>query len=230
MSAEITLPVGQQNQNIVRLATAQALAGANSVVFYTTGADCGQRHRALADAGHAAHHHFCAGVAACILPFGALARRRGRKTVFMVGTGAGVLTGALAALAVAIASFGLFCLAAFFGGAYAAVAVSFRFAATDGVSGERRARALSLVMGGGVAAGIIGPMLVTATMNLWPPHTFAMTFIAQGLVAAVSALVLLGVKTPEPAAQAKSGGRRWAKSCASRGFPGRFLAALYPIW
>ena len=38
MSAEITLPVGQQNQNIIRLATAQALAGANSVVFYATGA------------------------------------------------------------------------------------------------------------------------------------------------------------------------------------------------
>ena len=41
MSAEITLPVGQQNQNIIRLATAQALAGANSVVFYATGAIVG---------------------------------------------------------------------------------------------------------------------------------------------------------------------------------------------
>ena len=41
MSAEITLPVGQQSQNIVRLATAQALAGANSVVFYATGAIVG---------------------------------------------------------------------------------------------------------------------------------------------------------------------------------------------
>lgn len=41
MSAEMTLPVRQQNQNIVRLATAQALAGANSVVFYATGAIVG---------------------------------------------------------------------------------------------------------------------------------------------------------------------------------------------
>ncbi|PLM45808.1 MFS transporter, partial [Klebsiella michiganensis] len=174
MSAEITLPVGQQNQNMVRLATAQALAGANSVVFYATGAIVGNAIAPSPTLATLPITIFVLGMAACILPFGALARRRGRKTVFMVGTGAGVLTGALAALAVAIASFGLFCLAAFFGGAYAAVAVSFRFAATDGVSGERRARALSLVMGGGVAAGIIGPMLVTATMNLWPPHTFAM--------------------------------------------------------
>ena len=216
MSAEITLPVGQQNQNIVRLATAQALAGANSVVFYATGAIVGNAIAPSPTLATLPITIFVLGMAACILPFGALARRRGRKTVFMVGTGAGVLTGVLAALAVAIASFGLFCLAAFFGGAYAAVA--FRFAATDGVSGERRARALSLVMGGGVAAGIIGPMLVTATMNLWPPHTFAMTFIAQGLVAAVSALVLLGVKTPEPAAQAKSGGRPLGEIVRQPGF------------
>ena len=64
-------------------------------------------------------------------------------------------------------SFLLFCLAAMLGGAHAAVALSFRFAATDGVVPARRARALSLVMGGGVAAGIIGPMLVTGTMHLW---------------------------------------------------------------
>lgn len=113
MSAEITLPVGQQNQNIVRLATAQALAGANSVVFYATGAIVGNAIAPSPTLATLPITIFVLGMAACILPFGALARRRGRKTVFMVGTGAGVLTGALAALAVAIASFGLFCLAAF---------------------------------------------------------------------------------------------------------------------
>lgn len=91
----------------------------------------------------------------------------------MVGTGAGVITGLTASLAVFIGSFLLFCIAAFMGGAYAAVALSFRFAATDGVTPERRARALSLVMGGGVIAGVVGPVLVSGTMHLWPPHTFA---------------------------------------------------------
>lgn len=112
MSVEITLPVGQQNQNIVRPATAQALAGANSVVFTPQG-DCGNAIAPSPTLATLPITIFVLGMAACILPFGALARRRGRKTVFMVGTGAGVLTGALAALAVAIASFGLFCLAAF---------------------------------------------------------------------------------------------------------------------
>ena len=56
----------------------------------------------------------------------------------MVGTGAGVITGLTAALAVFIGSFLLFCIAAFMGGAYAAVAkLSFcrngwRYARTPG--------------------------------------------------------------------------------------------------
>lgn len=117
-----------------------------------------------------------------------------------------------------LGSFLLFCIAAFLGGAYAAVALSFRFAATDGVTPERRARALSLVMGGGVAAGVIGPMLVTGTMHLWPPHTFAMTFIAQSLVAAFSALVLKGVKSVEPMIVAKAAGRPLAEIVRQPGF------------
>ena len=35
------LPLAAQNKNIIRLAAAQALAGANSVVFYATGAIVG---------------------------------------------------------------------------------------------------------------------------------------------------------------------------------------------
>lgn len=178
MSTEVTLPVGQQNNNIIRLATAQALAGANSVVFYATGAIVGDAmapDRALATLPLTI---FVVGMAALILPFGALARRYGRRAAFLAGTSTGVLTGLTAALAVVIGSFWLFCLAGFMSGAYAAVAISFRFAATDGVARERRARALSLVMGGGVAAGIVGPMLVTGTMDLWPPYTFAATYLA----------------------------------------------------
>ena len=36
------------------------------------------------------------------------------------------------------------------------------------------------------------------TMNLWQPYMYAATFLAQAAVAAVSALVLLGVRLPMP--------------------------------
>ena len=212
------LPLAVQNKNIFRLAAAQALAGANSVVFYATGAIVGNAIAPSPSLATLPITLFVLGMAASILPFGALARTRGRKAAFRLGTGAGMVTGLAAALAVVLNSFLLFCLAAMLGGAYAAVALSFRFAATDGVAPARRARALSLVMGGGVAAGIIGPMLVTGTMHLWPAHTFAVTFLAQALVAVLAAFLLRGVTPAEPTAASVRGGRPLREIIRQPGF------------
>jgi MFS family permease len=209
-SLQDPLPVlSEQDQrgNIARLTVAQALAGANSVVVYATGAIIGHMlapNKALATLPISI---FVVGMAACILPAGAIARRHGRRAAFLAGTGLGVLAGLVAAVAVLLGSFWLFCAATFCGGAYAAVVLSFRFAAADGVEPDLRARALSFVMGGGVAAGVVGPQLVTYTMHLWPPHLFAATFVAQAAAAALSAVVLLGVRLPMPSAAEVAGGR-----------------------
>lgn len=193
--------------NLIRLTVAQALSGANAVVVYATGAIVGNMlapSRALATLPITI---FVLGMTVCSLPAGVIAQRYGRRTAFMVGTGCGVLIGLLAALAVVQGSFWLFCLATFFGGAYAAVVLSFRFAAADCVPPEQRARALSIVMAGGIFAGVIGPQLVTYTMDLWTPYTFAGTFLAQAAVAAISALLLLGVRLPMPTKEEVAGGR-----------------------
>src|SRR3546814_20352113 len=116
-------------------------------------------------------------MAACIRPVGAITRRHGRRSAFLVGTGAGVLAGLLAMLAVILGGFWLFCLAPFFGGRYAAVVLSFRFAAADGMEPNRSARALLLAMAGGVAAGVVGPQLVTWPVDLWPLHHFAFPYL-----------------------------------------------------
>ena len=58
MSTEHMLPLAVQNKNILRLAAAQALAGANSVVFYATGAIVGN---AIAPSPSLADHPVCAG-------------------------------------------------------------------------------------------------------------------------------------------------------------------------
>lgn len=197
----------QERGNVLRLAICQALAGANSTVVYATGAVVGDMlapSKALATLPISV---FVVGMALCTLPAGAIAQRHGRRAAFMLGTGCGVLAGLLASLAVFYAAFWLLCLATFFGGVYAAVVLSFRFAAADCAVPERRPRALSAVMAGGVFAGVIGPQLVTHTMNLWPPHLFAATYLGQAAVAAVSALILLGVKLPMPTAAERNGGR-----------------------
>lgn len=196
-----------QRANIARLTIAQALAGANAVGIYATGAIIGNVLAPDKTLATLPVSIFVVGMAACILPAGAIARRHGRRAAFLAGTGCGVLMGLLAALAIFIGSFWLFCLAAFFGGAYAAVVLSFRFAAADGVEPALRPRALSFVMGGGVAAGVVGPQLVTYTMHFWPPYMFAVTFLVLAAVAALSALVLVGVRLPMPTPAETAGGR-----------------------
>ncbi|MDB5823299.1 MAG: transporter [Herminiimonas sp.] len=186
--------------NLASLTIAQALAGANTTVIFATGAIVGSTlapNQALATLPISL---FVVGMAACALPAGVIAQRRGRGAAFLVGTACGVIVGLLSALAVVLGSFWLYCVATFFGGAYAAVVFSYRFAAADCVPPDRRPRALSFVMAGGVFAGVIGPQLVNYTMDLWAPYTFAVTFLAQAAVAVLSALILLRVRIPPPVA------------------------------
>ena len=211
-----------QRGNIWRLAIAQALAGANSVVIYATGAIVGNMLAPTPVLATLPISIFVIGMAACILPAGAIARRYGRRAAFLVGAAAGIFTGLLAMLAVIMGWFWLFCLATFFGGGYAAIVLSFRLAATDGITPASRAPAMSLVMGGGVAAGVIGPQLEIWTMTQWPPRMFASTFLMQAAVAALSVLVLLGVRLPMPTIAEMAGGRPLAVIALQP----RFIAAV----
>jgi MFS family permease len=190
--------IRRERSNVVRLAVAQALAGANSTVVYATGAVVGDMLAPTKALATLPVSVFVVGMALCTLPAGAVAERYGRRTAFLLGAGSGVLAGLIAFLAVLHALFWLFCAATFFGGVYAAVVLSFRFAAADCAAPDRRPRAISAVMAGGVFAGVIGPQLVTHTMNLWPPYLFAATFIGQAAVAALSAVILAGVELPPP--------------------------------
>lgn len=151
------------------------------------------------------------------LPVGAVARQHGCHAAFFLGNGCGVVSGLLASLALVQASFVLFCIAMLFGGAYAAVVLTFRFAAAECVPAADKPRALSLVLAGGVFAGVLGPQLVTATMNQWPPHAYAATYLCAAAVSVLSALVLRGVRfAGSPAVPATAGAAPSALPITSR--------------
>ena len=208
--------------NVLRLALAQALAGANAIVVYATGAVVGDTLAPSPALATLPISIFVVGMAVCTLPAGMVARRYGRRAAFLLGTGAGVAAGLVAAVAVVLGSFALFCFGTFLGGVYAAVVLSFRFAAADCVPPEQRARALSTVMAGGIAAGVLGPQIVTYTMGLWPPYLFAASYVAQGAVALLSMGVLAGVRLPAVAAADRTGGRPLAVIARQP----RFVAAV----
>ncbi len=197
------------NPDVLRLASSQALAGANSTVIFATGAIIGHILAPSPALATVPVSIFVVGMAAATLPVGVVTRRYGRKTSALFGSVCGVTVGLLAALALVIQSFSLFCVAMLFGGAYAAVVLTYRFAAAECVPAEHRARAMSTVLAGGVAAGVLGPQLVTATMNLWSPHAYAVTYLAASAGTAVlSAIVLQGVRFEhQPPVSAHAHGR-----------------------
>jgi MFS family permease len=193
--------------NVMRLAAAQALTGANSAVIFATGSIIGATLAPSISLATVPLSMYVVGLAAGTLPTGAISRAYGRRVAFIIGTGCGVLTGLLGAFAILHGSFALFCCATFLGGLYGAVSQSYRFAAADGASTEFRPKAVSWVMAGGVFAGVLGPQLVEWTMDIWPPYLFAFSFVMQALVALIAMAVLAGVEAPKPAPSDLHGGR-----------------------
>ncbi len=197
--------------NVLRLAAAQAFAGANSTVIVATSGIAGSMFSPDPAYATVPVSVFVVGSAIATLPQGWVARRWGRRTAFVIGTGFGVLAGLVGSVAMYAGSFWLLCLATFFGGIYAAVAASYRFAATDGAPLDFRPRAISWVMVGGVFAGILGPQLVQWTMNIWQPYLFSASYLAQAVIALIAMVVLAGVDLPKPTAADLRAGRPLAE-------------------
>ena len=193
--------------NVVRLAAAQALTGANSAVIFATGSIVGATLAPDVSFATVPISMYVLGLAAGTLPTGAISRAYGRRTAFIIGTGCGASTGLLGAFAILHSSFWLFCCATFLGGLYGAVSQSYRFAAADGASAAYRPKAVSWVMAGGVFAGVLGPQLVQWTMDIWQPYLFAFSFVVQAAVALLAMAVLAGVDAPKPALADLHGGR-----------------------
>ncbi|SDH62279.1 Predicted arabinose efflux permease, MFS family [Bradyrhizobium sp. Rc2d] len=193
--------------NVVRLAAAQALTGANSAVIFATGSIVGATLAPDMSLATVPLSMYVLGLAAGTLPTGAISRRFGRRAAFVIGTGLGTLTGLTGCFAILHASFALFCIATFLGGLYGAVAQSYRFAAADGASAAYRPKAVSWVMAGGVFAGVLGPQLVQWTMDVWQPYLFAFSFLVQAAVALVAMGIVAGVDMPKPGPADLHGGR-----------------------
>ena len=183
-------------KNVLLLSGAQALAGANSAVIMTTGAIVGSILAPRLDLATLPVSFYVVGTALGTLPAGMIARKWGRNAAFTAGTACGVIVGLLAALAIYLGSFALFCLATFIGGFYQAVGQTFRFAAADQASPDFRPKAVSWVMAGGVFAAILGPQLVNITMELWAPYLFMASFFVQALVSLVCMALLSQVRIP----------------------------------
>jgi predicted MFS family arabinose efflux permease len=107
------------------------------------------------------------------IPASALMRACGRRFGFSLGALVGAVGGALGVLSVVERSFSLLCLANIAIGSAQGFAVFYRFAAADAADAAFRSRAISLVLAGGVVAGIFGPTLSEWSRATFPDDIFA---------------------------------------------------------
>ncbi len=105
------------------------------------------------------------GLALFTMPASFLMKKIGRRFGFMVGVGIAALASLVAAYAIMIHSFVLFCGAALFIGGNIAFVQQYRFAAAESVESSHTAKAISFVLLGGIAGGYLGPELAKHTRN-----------------------------------------------------------------
>jgi len=183
-------------RNALVLAVTQALAGGNNAVLVATGGIVGTMLAPDKSLATLPLSILVLGTWLGTLPLGVLARHLGRRSALQIGTAFGVITGLICCAAVLQESFLLFNIGAAFSGFYATAHQSYRFAAADTASD--RPRAVSLVLLGGVAGSVVGPQLVIATKDFWPPYLFAASYIGQSVLALIAGGVLALVNIPKP--------------------------------
>ena len=132
------------------------------------------------------------GIMGTTIPASLLMGAIGRRLGFSLGALFGVLSGIMACQSLYLQSFPLMCAAAVCQGVQAAFFWYFRLAAADAAEPAFRAKAISLVMAGGVLAGFLGPQVAKWSADWLSPVTFAGVYLAMaGFSVAVLALVQL---------------------------------------
>jgi len=108
------------------------------------------------------------GAALSTFPASLLMKRIGRRAGFTVGALTGMAGAAICSFALWAGSFWLLCFGTTVFGVYNAFAQYYRFAAADAVSADFKAKAISLVLAGGLVGGIVGPETSKHTVDLLP--------------------------------------------------------------
>ncbi|KQU50736.1 MFS transporter [Bosea sp. Leaf344] len=194
-------------RNSVVLACAQALGGSSPPIVISLGGIIGAQLVADKTFATVPVSLMQLGIACGVIPAAMLMRRLGRRNGYLIGALVGVAASSIAAMGAGGRMFWLFCIGTFMCGLYGAFVQSYRFAAADTASEAFRPRAISWVMIGGLAAGVIGPQSVYWTRDLTPATPFAASFIAQGLFALLTMAVVMLLRAP-PVAEVKAGGGR----------------------
>ncbi len=212
-------------KNVAVLATCQALLFTNNSTAIALNGLAGYAlaaNKALATLPVTA---WVIGGALSTLPASLLMKRIGRRAGFTVGALTGMVGASICSVALYFGNFWLFCSGTMVFGVYNAVAQYYRFAAADAASADFKAKAISLVLAGGLVGGIVGPELSKHTVDLLATHYLGAYLSLIGFLVLV-VLVVQWLDIPVPAAAAhKEPARPLAQIMAQPVFVVAVLAA-----
>lgn len=140
------------------------------------------------------------GAALSTVPASMLMRRIGRRAGFTVGALIGILGALICSLALWLGSFWLLCCGTIVFGVYNAFGQYYRFAAADAAGSDFKAKAISLVLAGGLVGGIIGPFFSQRTVDLFSTQYLgAYLSLIFFLLIVIGLLRWLDIPTPSDA-------------------------------
>ncbi len=148
------------------------------------------------------------GLMTTTVPASLLMARVGRRAGFTVGGIAGILSGLISLIGIFQQNLALVCLGSYLQGVAGAFAWYFRFAAADAADGAYKAKAISLVMAGGVLAGFIGPQTAKWSVNMLAPVTFAGVYLMVVVFSILIIAVVQVLRIPQLTAEQKAEGGR----------------------
>ena len=151
--------VQQMHQQVLVLACAQAIFQTASVLVMTVGGLAGAQIASSPQLATLPIASMFLGTAITTFPASAWMARVGRRSGFMLGAMLGALGGIVAAAGIWLSMLPLLALGTLLIGSYQAFAQFYRFAAGEVADDAFRARAISLVLAGGVVAALLGPLL-----------------------------------------------------------------------
>lgn len=209
----VTSSASTARRQILLLVFCQALLYVNSVTLIAVNGLAGL---ALAPTPLAATlpvTTYIVGSALATVPASLAMGRYGRRAGFMFGAAMAIVGTTLAAAAVQIGSFALLCAGTFVVGLYNAFGQYLRFAAADVADAYDKSikeRAISWVLAGGIAGGIVGPELSKLTRGvLAAPH--AGSYAALAIFALIALALASRLRIPSAHAQAAGAARPLAE-------------------
>jgi MFS family permease len=142
---------------------------------------------------------YTVGVAITAFPASMWMKRVGRRNGFITGAAFGAIGAAVATFAVWRGDFTLFCASMPLMGVYNAFGQYYRFAAADSASAGFKPKAISYVLAGGLAGGIIGPEVSRHTRAFAQPEY--LWTLASLIVFSLAAMAIASLlRIPEVAA------------------------------